>query len=250
MYSNHYQNRKYTEKLKMSKEPQFMAGVFPYMVKVDEYVVNIRPLDYENAVMYFTDVNGRQFDVPTETKIQVFEYKNKDSVNQSIMEMDLNVEPGTLYFHLKMENSYSIQYNDHIILEGGKSVNGKLYEIGDLFEYPQSELEKDQEKSSRFTSIMKGSIVKGSTKITISSKTGIDIFKMVLAEGIPEDSWVTSIVYDPLYITINNPATETINNVTLMFTFENQDLYEEEQDANSYFNKYLIRQYSEDELYQ
>lgn len=250
MYSNHYQNRKYTEKLKMSKETQFMAGVFPYMVKTGKYIVNIRPLDYENAVMYFTDVNGKLFDVPTETKIQVFEYKNKDYVNQSIMETDLNVEPGTLYFPLKMENSYVIQYNDYIILEGGKSVNGKLYEIVDLFEYPQSEAEKDDEKSSRFTAVMKGSIVKGSTKITVSSKTGIEIFKMVLAEGIPEDSWVTSIVYDPLYITINNPATETMDNVTLMFTFENQDLYEEEQEANSYFNKYLIRQYSEDELYQ
>jgi hypothetical protein len=192
-----------------------MSGVFPYMVRVDDYVVNIRPLDYENAVMYFTDVKGKLFDTPTETEIRSFEYKNKGEINQSTVETDLKVEPGTLYFTLKMENSYVIYYNGYIVLKGGKSVNGGLYELADIFEYPPNKEETDSYNESRFTSLVKASTTKGSDMVKVSSIKGIEVDKMVEGQGIPEYSWVVSIDYDDLVIQLSQPATQSLSNITL-----------------------------------
>lgn len=199
----------------MSNAPVFMSGVFPYMVRVDDYVVNIRPIDYENAVMYFTDVKGSVFDTPTETEIRSFEYKNKGSVNQSTVETDLKVKPGTRYFPLKMENSYIIHYNGYIVLEGGKSVNGSLYEIADMFEYPPSKEETDAYNESRFTSLVRASTTKDSDMVKVSSTKGIEVDKMVEGQGIAEYSWVVSIDYEDLVIQLNQPATQSLSNITL-----------------------------------
>jgi hypothetical protein len=203
-----------------------MSGVFPYMVRVEEYVVNIRPLDYENAIMYFTDVKGSLFEIPTETEIRSFEYKNKGSVNQSTVETDLNVEPGTRYFPLKMENSYIIHYNGYILLEGGKSVNGGLYELADMFEYPPSHSETDAYNESRFTSLVKASTTKGSDMVKVSSTKGIEIDKMVEGQGIPEYSWVVYVDYDDLVIHLNQLATQSLSNIT--FNIRNMSPDDEE----------------------
>lgn len=199
----------------MSNAPVFMSGVFPYMVRVDEYVVNIRPLDYENAVMYFTDIKGKVFEVPIETTITSFEYENKGEINQSTVETDVIVEPGTQYFPLKMEKSYVIYYNGYIVLEGGKSVNGSLYEIADMFEYPPSKEETDAYNESRFTSLVRASTTKDSNMVKVSSTKGIEVDKMVEGQGIPEYSWVVSVDYDDLVIQLNQPATESLSNITL-----------------------------------
>lgn len=199
----------------MSNAPVFMSGVFPYMARVDDYVVNIRPIDYENAVMYFTDVKGSVFDTPMETEIRSFECKNKGEINQSTAETVLKVELGTKYFPLKMVNSYVIYYNGYIVLEGGKSVNGSLYEITDLFEYPPSQEETDAYNESRFTSLVRASTTKGSDMVKVSSTKGIEVDKMVEGQGIPEYSWIVSIDYDDLVIQLNQPASQSLSNITL-----------------------------------
>jgi hypothetical protein len=198
--------------------PEFMSDVFPYMVRTDEYVVNIRPLDYENAVMYFTDVNGSIFEIPIETKIQSFEYENKGSVNQATVEKDLTVEPRTNYFHLKMENSYVIHYKDFIVLEGGKSINGRLYELMDLFEFPPTEDELREFNSSKFTSLVQASLTKDSDMVKVSSMMGIEIGKIVEGQGIPEYSCIVAIDYDDLVIQLNQTATESLSNISLNIT--------------------------------
>jgi hypothetical protein len=195
--------------------PEFMSDVFPYMVRTDDYVVNIRPLDYDNAVMYFTDVKGSVFDIPIEINIHSFEYENKGSINQSIVEKDLTVEPGTKYFQLKMENSYIIHYKDYIVLEGGKSVNGRLYEIGDLFDYPPTDEDREVYNASIFTSIVRASVTKDSDLVKVSSTMGIEIEKMVEGQGIPENTWIMAVDFDDLTIRMSQPATETLSNITL-----------------------------------
>jgi len=192
-----------------------MSDVFPYMVRTDEYVVNIRPLDYENAVMYFTDVKGSVFEIPIETKIRSFEYENKGSVNQSTVERDLVVESGTKYFPLKMENSYVIYYKDYILLEGGKSINGRLYEIGDLFDYPPTDEDRAAYNASRFTSLVRASVTKDSDMVKVSSMMGIEIGKAVEGQGIPDYSCIVAIDYDDLVIQLNQLATESLSNITL-----------------------------------
>lgn len=196
--------------------PEFMSDVFPYMVRTDDYVVHIRPLDYKNAVMYFTDVNGSIFEIPIETTIESFEYENKGSVNQATVEKDLTVEPGTNYFHLKMENSYVIHYKDYIVLEGGKSINGRLYELMDLFEFPPTEDELRDFNSSKYTSLVQASVTKDSDMVKVSSITGIEIGKAVEGQGIPEYSCVVAIDYDDLVIQLNQLATESLSNITLI----------------------------------
>lgn len=195
--------------------PEFMSDVFPYMVRNDEYVVNIRPLDYENAVMYFTDINGSIFEIPIETKIQSFEYENKGSVNQATVEKDIRVEPGTNYFPLKMENSYVIHYKDYIVLEGGKSINGRLYELMDLFEFPPTEDELRDFNSSKFTSLVQASLTKDSDMVKVSSMMGIEIGKIVEGQGIPEDTWIMAVDCDDLVIQLSQPVTESLSNISL-----------------------------------
>jgi hypothetical protein len=195
--------------------PEFMSGVTPYMVRTDDCIVNIRPLDYENAVMYFTDIQGSILDVPLEITIQSFEYENKGSVNQSIIEKNLKVEPGTYYFPLKMDNSYVVYYNGYIVLEGGKSVNGRLYEIGDLFDYPPTDEERERYNASRFTSLVRASVTKDSDMVKVSSINGIEIEKMIEGQGIPENTWIIAIDYDDLTIQLSHPATESLCNITL-----------------------------------
>jgi len=195
--------------------PEFMSDVFPYMVRTDDYVVNIRPLDYDNAVMYFTDVKGTVFEIPVEIKIHSFEYENKGSINQSTVERDVTVEPGSRYFPLKMDNSYVIYYKDYIVLEGGKSINGRLYEIGDLFDYPPTDEEREKYNASRFTSLVKGSVTKDSDLVKVSSTMGIEIEKMIEGQGIPENTWITAIDCDDLTIRLSQPATESLSNITL-----------------------------------
>jgi hypothetical protein len=192
-----------------------MSDVFPYMVRNDEYVVNIRPLDYENAVMYFTDINGSIFEIPIETKIQSFEYENKGSVNQATVEKDIRVEPGTNYFPLKMENSYVIHYKDYIVLEGGKSINGRLYELMDLFEFPPTEDELRDFNSSKFTSLVQASLTKDSDMVKVSSMMGIEIGKIVEGQGIPEDTWIMAVDCDDLVIQLSQPVTESLSNISL-----------------------------------
>jgi hypothetical protein len=195
--------------------PEFMSDVFPYMVRTDEYVVNIRPLDYENAVMYFTDVKGSVFEIPVETKIHSFEYENKGSVNQAIIEKDLKVDSGTKYFPLKMDNSYVIYYKDYIVLEGGKSINGRLYEIGDLFDYPPTDEDRELYNASRYTSVVRASVTKDSDMVKVSSTQGIEIEKMIEGQGIPENTWIIAIDFDDLIIQMSQPATESLSNITL-----------------------------------
>lgn len=195
--------------------PEFMSDVFPYMVRTDDYVVNIRPLDYENAVMYFTDVKGSVFEIPIETKIHSFEYENKGSINQSTVEKDLTVEPGTKHFPLKMDNSYVIHYKDYIVVEGGKSINGRLYEIGDLFEFPPTDEERTAYNASRFTSIVRASVTKDSDMVKVSSTMGIEIEKMVEGQGIPENTWIMAVDFDDLTIRMSQPATESLSNIAL-----------------------------------
>jgi len=192
-----------------------MSDVFPYMVRTDEYVVNIRPLDYENAVMYFTDVKGSVFEIPVETKIHSFEYENKGSVNQAIIEKDLKVDSGTKYFPLKMDNSYVIYYKDYIVLEGGKSINGRLYEIGDLFDYPPTDEDRELYNASRYTSVVRASVTKDSDMVKVSSTQGIEIEKMIEGQGIPENTWIIAIDFDDLIIQMSQPATESLSNITL-----------------------------------
>jgi hypothetical protein len=185
------------------------------MVRTDEYVIHIRPLDYENAVMYFTDIKGSVFEIPIETKIRSFEYENKGSVNQSTVERDLVVESGTKYFPLKMDNSYVIYYKDYILLEGGKSINGRLYEIADLFEFPPTDEEREAYNASRFTSLVRASVTKDSDLVKVSSTMGIEIEKMVEGQGIPDNTWIMAVDCDDLVIQLSQPATESLSNITL-----------------------------------
>jgi len=195
--------------------PEFMSGVFPYMIRTDEYVVNIRPVDYEDAVMYFTDKEGTLFDIPSNTKIVSFEYENKDQVNQAVKESNVEITPGIKYLPLKLENSYTIYQNDYIILEGGQSFNGRLYELGDLFDYPPTEEERQEFNAGRYSSIVRASITKDSEYVKVSSTKGLDIHKSVEGQGIPDATFIVSVDYDDLEIRLSQPATESLSNITL-----------------------------------
>lgn len=208
--------------------PEFMSGVFPYMIRTDEHVVNIRPIDYEDAVMYFTDKDGKVFDLPSNTKIHMFEYENKGLVNESVKESDMEILPGVKYLPLKLENSYTVHQNDYVILEGGKSFNGRLYELGDLFDYPPTEEERQEFNAGRYSSIVKASITKDSEYVKVSSTKGLDVNKSVEGQGIPDATFIVSVDYDDLEIRLSQPAIESLSNITLNISdisYESEELY-------------------------
>jgi hypothetical protein len=227
-----------------SQKPVFMSGVSPYMVRADNYIIVIRPISTEKGVLYFTDDRGRTFDVPDDIAIHVYERLNPGTITESILETDIKILPGTKHFELDLINSYSIYYKDYIITEGGKSVSGRLYEIGDLFKFPLSGEDLVEYNASRYTALIRGSIEKDSNQVKVSSTLGIEINKMITGHGIPDEGWITSIDVDEMVITMNQPATGSASNVTIEFS--KRDLVE--QPVEYYYDEYYEDDENEDEF--
>jgi hypothetical protein len=222
--------------------PKFMASVSPYMAKLDDnMVVTIRPISYDEGIIYFCNLKGDIFDLPLNLKIHVYSTVNRGTINETISETDIVLTDSINFLTLNLSNSYNIYYEDCIVLEGGKMINGRLNELGFIFEFPLTGEDLVNYNASRYTSIINADIMKDSDAVKVSSTIGIIAKKLVTGDGIPDFTLVKSVDYDEKIVYLTHPATKTATHITLEFSTHSEpvdeiELFEEGDEE--YYEEY------------
>jgi hypothetical protein len=177
--------------------PIFLSGVAGYYHRMhdgDTTLLAIRPISYEQAVLYSCNQDGEVMPFPQDIKID------------GVVVDDKNFTPDSNGFvTLQLSNSYSITQDIFYMTETD-------YRLSEYFVIPPT----PEEIFKTYTMMVKGTGKKDDTTIRISgSMNGIEVGKMVSSDMFDENSSIVSVDYDENTITIDNPVMYSGSNITI-----------------------------------
>jgi len=177
--------------------PTFLPGVTGYYSRMgdsDTSLLSIRPISYQQAVLYSCAKGGQVLPFPQGVKID------------GVMVNDKNFTPDSNGFvTLQLSSSYNITQNACYMTESD-------YRLVDYFDIPLS----PEERFKLYTMLVKGTGNKDETTIRISgSMQGIEVGRMVSSDLFDEDSSIVDVNYDESTITIDKPVMYSGSNITI-----------------------------------
>jgi hypothetical protein len=177
--------------------PNFLSGVTGYYSRMGDSnttLLVIRPISYQQAVLYSCTTGGQVLPFPQGVKID------------GVMVDEENFTPDSNGFvTLQLSSSYNITQNACYMTESD-------YRLVEYFDIPPS----PEERFKMYTMLVKGTGNKDETTIRISgSMQGIEVGRMVSSEHFDEDSSIVDVDYDKCTITVDKPVMYSGGNITI-----------------------------------
>uniref|UniRef100_A0A6C0JHC2 Uncharacterized protein n=1 Tax=viral metagenome TaxID=1070528 RepID=A0A6C0JHC2_9ZZZZ len=177
--------------------PRFLSGVTGYYHRMhdsDTTLLAIRPISYQEAVLYACNQDGEVLPFPKDVKID------------GVLVNDKNFTPDSNGFvTLQLSTAYSITQDIFYMTESD-------YRLCEYFVMPPS----PEEKLNLYTMLVKGTANKDDTTIRVSgSMAGIEVGRKVSSDLFDMDSSIIDVNYDENTITVDSPVTYSGNNITI-----------------------------------
>ena len=166
--------------------------------------VTILPITYDVSIVYFKNKSEDRIPIPNE--IDIFDYTENKK-----LEFDRTASSVGLI----SSNSYRINYKNKPIFSCRVFDNSTPRSLSDICNFPFTSKEFVQYNSTKYASIVKGNITKGSHVIKVSSTFGIEPDRFLEAEWIDYFAYVTNVDHDNNEVTISEPSLETATNITI-----------------------------------
>ena len=178
-------------------EIAIIANVDPVQIPLDEeFTLLIKPAYKGLFVICVIDKSGKYVTIPDEFAVY-------EIYNQKYWDMcgDVKMHSGSLF------NVYEFYYKNERVLD-----NIEGYTMEDYCGFPYT---SNKYYPNFYTALLKGSMIKDTNLIRVSSTMNLDIGIAVFGDGIPEFATITRVDDDKDTIEINMNVLESCSNVTL-----------------------------------
>lgn len=160
----------------MSSQLNFLGGVASYNVRVEDtfinktFIVNIRPTTREIAALFVTELFSNEIQRDMKGALTIFDHHT---------DCDVVLDGESDYVFLDLSHSYTIAYAGEVLVVGFILSNGHTSLLSSLFTFPPTKEEQHLIDMQYYTLILRGSMVKGSNVIKVSSTDGLTEGRMV-----------------------------------------------------------------------
>ena len=166
--------------------------------------ISIIPINYDNSIICFKNKSNERNTIPN--YIDVFDYTENRSL---IFDNSYNSIP------LNSSNSYKITYKNKIVFNCKIFENSNPKSLSEICNFPFTTEEFRIYNSTIYSSIIKGSIMKDSNIIKVSSTFGIEPDRYIEDDWVNDIAYVTNVDHDNNEVTISEPSLETATNITI-----------------------------------